>query len=82
MMEEEVGVLLVITAVIGSILMLSLLICYICVFRELCCSSEERQRRPPDVYSADSTKRGYSAVGQESIQMNELHSQNTEIERV
>lgn len=42
-MEGEVSILLLVTVVIGTILMSSLLICYICVFRQLCCSNESRE---------------------------------------
>lgn len=41
MPEDEVRYLLQITVVIGVLLMSLLLGCYICVFRKLCCISDE-----------------------------------------
>ncbi|XP_055381470.1 uncharacterized protein LOC129612051 [Condylostylus longicornis] len=83
-MEGEVSILLIITVVIGSILMSSLLACYICVFRQLCCA--------PDINSHhhrngtyQSSKRTYNSLRRESVNMGELthvSSQPTETERV
>lgn len=80
--EGEVNILLVVTVIIGTILMTSLLACYICVFRQLCCSREsemaygQRQR---------GSKRGLSLARGDSVNLNELthiSSQPTETERV
>ncbi|ETN65145.1 uncharacterized protein LOC126573144 [Anopheles aquasalis] len=77
-MEGEVSVLLVITVIIGTILMTSLLACYICVFRQLCCSRDADLDRN---YSARSSKRTL----RDSTNMAEITnitSQQTEIEKV
>lgn len=80
-MEGEVSVLLYITVIIGTILMGSLLVCYICVFRQLCCS--------PDIESYGSrtnrsSKRG-GYGGRNSLNLGELtqiSSQPTETEKL
>ncbi|XP_053669698.1 uncharacterized protein LOC128720077 [Anopheles nili] len=77
-MEGEVSVLLVITVIIGTILMTSLLACYICVFRQLCCS------RDADLDRSYST-RGSKRTLRDSTNMAEITnitSQQTEIEKV
>uniref|UniRef100_A0A8W7NQE1 Uncharacterized protein n=1 Tax=Anopheles atroparvus TaxID=41427 RepID=A0A8W7NQE1_ANOAO len=77
-MEGEVSVLLVITVIIGTILMTSLLACYICVFRQLCCS------RDTDLDRGYST-RGSKRTLRDSTNMAEITnitSQQTEIEKV
>lgn len=79
-MEGEVSVLLVITVIIGTVLMTSLLACYICVFRQLCCSNDMELDRS---YSQRSSKRTYTL--RESTNMAEITnitSQQTEIEKV
>uniref|UniRef100_A0A1B0D084 Uncharacterized protein n=1 Tax=Phlebotomus papatasi TaxID=29031 RepID=A0A1B0D084_PHLPP len=76
--DGEVNVLLVITVIIGTILMTSLLACYICVFRQLCCE--------PDGSSPSYRgKRSLSMPHRDSVNMAELthiSSQPTETDRV
>lgn len=79
-MEGEVSILLVITVVIGTVLMTSLLVCYICVFKQLCCSNELERSQ-----SCRSGKRTFGTTQRTSSgNMAELtHISNpTEIERV
>lgn len=78
-MEGEVSILLIITVIIGTVLMTSLLVCYICVFRQLCCVNETGTSR-----SNQCSKRSY-ANRKDSINMGELthiSSQPTETERI
>ncbi|EDS40772.1 conserved hypothetical protein [Culex quinquefasciatus] len=80
-MEGEVSILLVITVIIGTVLMTSLLACYICVFRQLCCSADSDLDRS---YSQRSSKRTYTL--RDSTNMVEItnitKSELTEIEKV
>lgn len=80
-MEGEVSVLLIVTVVIGTILMGFLLGCYICVFRQLCCS--------PDVETGSrmqrNTKRQNTLTGRSSMNLGEftqISSQPTETEKL
>lgn len=80
-MEEEISILLIITVIIGTVLMTSLLICYICVFRQLCCSNEFDVDRS----CSSRNSRRYTLNRNNSEGMGELthiSSQPTEIERV
>lgn len=81
--EGEVNILLVVTVIIGTILMTSLLACYICVFRQLCCSRESEMAYG---HRQRGSKRGLSLGGRaDSVNLNELthiSSQPTETERV
>lgn len=81
-MEGEVSVLLIVTVIIGTVLMSSLLVCYICVFRQLCCGPDMNQRRNGHFQGG---KRAYNSLRRESVNMGELthvSSQPTETERV
>lgn len=77
--EGEVSILLVITVVIGTILMTSLLACYICVFKQLCCSSELDRS-----YSYRCSKRNINRTDSTNLaaELTQISSQPTEIERV
>ena len=77
--EGEVSVLLVITVIIGTILMTSLLACYICVFKQLCCSTELDRS-----YSYRSGKRNVNRTDSTNLaaELTQMSSQPTEIERV
>lgn len=79
--EDEVSILLIITVVIGTVLMTSLLICYICVFKQLCCSNEFER----SYSSYRSSKRTFDLTRRDSTNFGELtamSSNPTEIERV
>lgn len=78
-LEGEVSILLVITVVIGTVLMSSLLACYICVFRQLCCSSELDRS-----YSYRCGKRNANQTDSTNLaaELTQISSQLTEIERV
>uniref|UniRef100_A0A023ED95 Uncharacterized protein n=1 Tax=Aedes albopictus TaxID=7160 RepID=A0A023ED95_AEDAL len=79
-MEGEVSVLLVITVIIGTVLMTSLLACYICVFRQLCCSNDMDLDRS---YSQRSSKRTYTLRDSTNMaEITNITSQQTEIEKV
>ncbi|EAT41673.1 AAEL006709-PA [Aedes aegypti] len=79
-MEGEVSVLLVITVIIGTVLMTSLLACYICVFRQLCCSTDMDLDRS---YSQRSSKRTYTLRDSTNMaEITNITSQQTEIEKV
>uniref|UniRef100_A0A4P6D891 Uncharacterized protein n=1 Tax=Rhodnius prolixus TaxID=13249 RepID=A0A4P6D891_RHOPR len=67
-MGEEISVALIAILGVGTMAMLALLSCYICVFRQLCC-------QPPP-----SSKRGRvdSNLGQDDLQMGST-TQNVEI---
>lgn len=83
-MEGEVSILLIITVIIGTVLMTSLLVCYICVFRQLCCVNESGSGSGGRRYSHQCSKRSY-ALRKDSIAMGELthiSSQPTETDRV
>ena len=74
-LEGEISILLIITVVIGTILMSSLLICYICVFRQLCCSNDQEMDRS---CSSRGSRRRFNRNNSEGIQS----SQQTEVERL
>lgn len=79
-MEGEVSILLIITVVIGTVLMTSLLVCYICVFKQLCCSDEldRTQSYRSGKRNCNNNKRGSSGMAE----LTHLSSNPTEIERV
>lgn len=82
-MESEVSALLVITVIVGTALMTSLLVCYICVFRQLCCSDEQELHRRN---SQRCSKRSCPLARRgDSLNMGELthvSSQQTETEKL
>lgn len=81
-MESEVSALLVITVIVGTALMTSLLVCYICVFRQLCCSDEQEMHRRN---SQRCSKRSCALARRDSLNMGELthvSSQQTETEKM
>ena len=83
-LEGEVSVLLIVTVVIGTVLMSSLLACYICVFRQLCCAPESTAHHQRNG-TYQGSKRVYNSLRRESVNMGELthvSSQPTETERV
>ena len=61
-MEEEISFALIAILAVGTIAMLALLSCYICVFRQLCCSPPPQSKRrrlgsaPEDLQMADTTQ--------------------------
>lgn len=69
----ELRILLVVTVIVGMLLMLSLLMCYACVLKRLCCGT--RRERAKQIANARRT---------ESYAMGDitLLSQPTESERV
>ena len=76
--EGEVNLLLIVTVIIGTLLMSSLLACYICVFRQLCCSRESELARGAKRSASGPTRL-------DSVNLNELthiSSQPTETERI
>ncbi|XP_058116290.1 uncharacterized protein LOC131289330 [Anopheles ziemanni] len=77
-MEGEVSVLLVITVIIGTILMTSLLACYICVFRQLCCSRDVDLDRGYSTRGSKRTLRDSTNLAE----ITNITSQQTEIEKV
>ena len=82
-MEGEVNVLLIVTVIIGTILMSSLLACYICVFRQLCCVPDAELSQSYRHHRG--SKRNFSLARGDSVNMNELthiSSQPTETDRV
>ncbi|XP_076759461.1 uncharacterized protein LOC143428463 [Xylocopa sonorina] len=45
-MGDEISIFLVVVLAIGGLMMMSaLLACYACIFRDLCCRSEDRSKR-------------------------------------
>lgn len=84
-MESEVSVLLIVTVVVGTILITSLMACYICVFRQLCCSHELDKTRNGSFMRRNS-KRNYTLTKRDSINMGELThvsvSQHTDTEKI
>lgn len=82
-MEGEVGALLIVTVAVGSILMISLLICYICVFKELCCTKNVEPNRNPS--HRWSSKRSYlfnRGSNNNGIELTHVSSQITETEKI
>lgn len=80
--EGEVNLLLIVTVIIGTVLMSSLLACYICVFRQLCCSRESDLGHG---YRHRGGKRASGPARFDSVNLNELthiSSQPTETERI
>lgn len=78
--DGELSILLVVTVIIGMLLMASLLLCYICVFRQLCCETveESKRRRHRDSQAA----RGDSRDGMPLADITHVSSQPTETERI
>lgn len=78
-MEGGINLLLIITVVIGTTLMTSLIVCYVCVFRSLCCPSAEELERAHSMMRRGSSRRRFNRPS--TIETN-VSSQPTEIERV
>lgn len=79
--DGEVNLLLIVTVIIGTLLMSSLLACYICVFRQLCCSRESDMAHRHN----RGGKRASGPSRFDSVNLNELthiSSQPTETERI
>lgn len=72
-MNSEISILLVVTVIIGLTLMASLLLCYACVLRRLCCGT-----------ASERAKHAAYARRTESIPMADvtLLSQQTESDRL
>lgn len=79
--EDDTGInlLLTITVVIGTALMTSLIVCYICVFRSLCCPSADELERAHSMMRRGSSRRRFNRP---SMLETQVSSQPTEIERV
>lgn len=77
--EGGINILLIITVVIGTTLMTSLIVCYICVFRSLCCPSAEELERAQSIMRRGSSRRRFTRP---SVLETNISSQQTEIERV
>lgn len=78
-MEGGINLLLIITVVIGTTLMTSLIVCYVCVFRSLCCPSAEELERAHSMMRRGSSRRRFNRPS--TLETN-VSSQPTEIERV
>lgn len=78
-MEGGINLLLIITVVIGTTLMTSLIVCYVCVFRSLCCPSAEELERAQSMMRRGSSRRRFNRPS--TLETN-VSSQPTEIERV
>lgn len=77
--EDGINILLIITVVIGTTLMTSLIVCYICVFRSLCCPSAEELERAQSILRRGSSRRRFTRP---SVLETNISSQQTEIEKV
>lgn len=77
--EGGINILLIITVVIGTTLMTSLIVCYICVFRSLCCPSAEELERAQSILRRGSSRRRFTRP---SVLETNISSQQTEIEKV
>lgn len=77
--EGGINILLIVTVVIGTTLMTSLIVCYICVFRSLCCPSAEELERAHSIMRRGSSRRRFTRP---SVLETNISSQQTEIERV
>lgn len=78
-MEGGINILLIITVVIGTTLMTSLIVCYICVFKSLCCPSTEELERAHSMMRRGSSRRRFNRP---SVLETNVSSQPTEVERV
>ena len=78
-MEGGINILLIITVVIGTTLMTSLIICYICVFKSLCCPSSTELERAHSMLRRGSSRRRFNRP---SVLETNVSSQPTEVERV
>lgn len=78
-MEGGINLLLIITVVIGTTLMTSLIVCYVCVFRSLCCPSAEELERAHSMMRRGSSRRRFTRPS--TLETNGS-SQPTETERV
>lgn len=78
-MEGGINILLIVTVVIGTTLMTSLIVCYICVFKSLCCPSNEELERAHSMMRRGSSRRRFNRP---SVLETNVSSQPTEIERV
>lgn len=79
--EGGINILLIITVVIGTVLMTSLLVCYICVFRQLCCPSDSEMNRSSN--ASGSTRRRFNRNNSMGMgEVTNVSSLPTEVERV
>lgn len=78
-MEGGINLLLIITVIVGTVLMSSLIVCYVCVFRSLCCPSAEELERAQSMMRRGSSRRRFNRPS--TLDTN-VSSQPTETERV
>lgn len=54
--EEEISLAIIAVLAVGTMAMLALLSCYVCVFRELCCRLPASMKRNDDLQMVDTTQ--------------------------